>query len=58
MIFLVLMILALFGATVWVVLDRSVTTRVDRSDRLSALCLTLSAVAVAMGVAYGLQALW
>lgn len=57
MFLVVLVVLGVFGATVWVVLDRPVAARVDESQRMSALCLTLSAVAITAGLAYGLGAL-
>lgn len=55
MVLLVLIVLAVLGTTVWVVLDRPVARRLDTSDRRSALLLTLSALALTVGVFYGLQ---
>ena len=55
---LVVIVLGVLGAAVWVVLDRPVTRRVDRSDRAGALLLAGSAVALAAGILFGLRGLF
>ena len=55
---LVLIVLGILGAAVWVVLDRPVARHVDRSDRISAVLLAGSAVALAAGMLFALRGLF
>ena len=55
---LVVVVSGILGAAVWMVLDRPVTRRVDRSDRASALLLAASAVALTAGLVFGLRGLF
>lgn len=54
----ILIVLVIFGGTVWVVLNRPVAGPAVGNDRASARLLTASALALAIGLLYGLGGLF
>ncbi|HEX8631234.1 MAG TPA: hypothetical protein VF755_24000 [Catenuloplanes sp.] len=55
---LVLIVLAVLGSTTWVVLNRPVSGHAVVHDRASARLLAASALALAIGLLYGLGVLF